>query len=152
MAKLEKCLSKLDEVRRVVLVSTLATGIVSLIGSEMPWVHITQDSRSIHTWSFISNASPNAPDSGINNNSTLLPSISTFSPSSSSSSNILKCNYTIDIYLSLYDAEMCQTFVSGYLPGPSNDYLIDISDFNDEDESLGILIILIWIMCEHCCR
>ena len=101
----------------------------------MPWVHISQETDknpTIHTWSFLSNADPNS------NNGT---SVST---PLSSSSNMISCNFTMDIYLSLYNAEMCQTFKSGYLPGSSNDNLIAISDFqsDDNDDQLTLCTIL----------
>ena len=87
--------NKLDECRRILFLVTLVLGIISLIGSEMPWVHITQPSDTVHTWNFITNSD--------NTNTTTTVSQS--------------CNFTMEIFLSLYSAEICQKFLSGYLPG-----------------------------------
>ena len=88
---------RVNDIRRVILALCFFGLVLSLIGAELPWVKISQDSPQNPLY-IVDKPSCNAT---LNNNT--LPTI-----------NELK--FTLAIYMNLANSQLCQSFTSGSLP------------------------------------
>jgi len=88
---------RVNDIRRCILAFCFFGLILSLIGSELPWVQITQ-SEAQNPIYVTSAASCNAT---LNNGS--LPDVS-------------ELKFTLDVYMTLASSQVCQLFISGRLP------------------------------------
>ena len=89
--------NRVNDIRRVILALCFFGLILSLIGSELPWVKITQ-SKPQNPLYITDTESCNAT---LNNNT--LPTVT-------------KLSFTIDVYMTLTSSQLCQTYISGKLP------------------------------------
>lgn len=90
---------RVNDIRRCILALCFFGLVLSLLGTELPWVRITQSTSQnpIH----IVNMDTTTCNATLNNKT--LPTISTL-------------KFTIDVYMTLAASQLCQSFISGSLP------------------------------------